>query len=142
MGTAQCRNFVEIANLSSIACASQRIISLLGLGELTDKESIHELRRYLHVNYENFIRNPESTISRISKFLDIAPHAVSANIRSDGNEGYFPAWRRACRDAGTAAGVMRKVVRRLMPHSLRCGYPLAILANEVDYIIQLGWTEG
>lgn len=57
------------------------------------KEDAARLPRTLWVSYEGFVRNPNSELDRMLRFLELAPHAGEKLSLSNENRKYFKVWK-------------------------------------------------
>jgi hypothetical protein len=102
----------------------------------TLRNDFGHLERSLLTRYESFVSNPLAQMKRTYSFLGIEPNGMEQKVRSDGNEKYFRVWRGAMEGRALGGSTMRRVLKRLSPYCIQAGYPLTILANEVDCIIK------
>jgi len=92
------------------------------------REDLQHLERAIVFGYEDFVRQSETTLSRIYEFLGLEPAPTSEDIQSDVNQKYFEQWR----EQGQGILGRSRLKRIVSRYESRCnafGYSLASLSD-------------
>lgn len=88
------------------------------------------LDRSIDVRYENFVRDPEATLDRIYRFIDLPSFPPRVEVR-DSNGTYFDRWRR--RESTPVIGAhVPRMVERMESEVRGYGYSLKDLTRVTD----------
>ena len=102
----------------------------------TLREDVQYLKNYIVVRYEDFIKNPRSSIERSYSFLGLNSEPYDQEVDPRGNDKYFKIWERACRLKRNTKALSYRIIWNLMPYAVRYGYPITLLENEVHSTIR------
>jgi hypothetical protein len=96
------------------------------------------LRRVLEIKYEDLIRDSDSTLQQVCKFLGLIPYSPEP-LDSKGNERYFKVWRELTTDK-RGRSLNRRIVAKYESRVREYGYSLDDL--EGPALQQSGLREG
>ncbi|MGV7235614.1 MAG: sulfotransferase family protein [Nitrosomonadaceae bacterium] len=102
----------------------------------TLREDAKYLKNYIVVRYEDFIKDPASSIERSYRFLGLDSEPYDQKVDAKGNDNYFKIWERACRSKKNTKSLSYRIIWNLMPYAVRYGYPITLLENEVHSTIR------
>ena len=80
------------------------------------------LRRLLEIKYEDLIRDSDSTLQQVCKFLGLVPHSPEP-LDSGGNQRYFNTWRELKTDR-RGRSLYRRIVAKYESKVREFGYSL------------------
>lgn len=96
-------------------------------------------KKYLNnsiiVKYEDIIENPQAIFNKVYQFLEIQPTSSTQEVRKNGNDLYLQIWERALSGNHNSRSLFHRAMKNLMPYAIKAGYPVTILANQVEDII-------
>ncbi len=102
----------------------------------TLREDAKYLKNYLVLRYEDFIRDPSSSLEKSYSLLGLDSEPYNEEIDPSGNDKYFKIWERACRQKKNTKALPHRIICKLMPYAARYGYPVTFLENEVHSTIR------